>query len=98
MFFSPFEQFEINVFLPLVTFIDLSVTNLVIYTVFSFVIISGLFALITKDIKLIPTPFQSLVEKLYIFIRSLLLAQTGPKGIKYSSIIFYFLFILMLIY
>lgn len=31
-FFSPFEQFEVNILLHLNYFFDLSITNLVLYT------------------------------------------------------------------
>jgi len=99
-FFSPFEQFELNVFYPVFvrnTNFDLSVTNTTITMIFATTLIVLFITLSIFNAKLLPSRWQSVVELIYKFVQSLIKEQTGSKGQPYFPLIFTtFLFILFL--
>jgi len=93
MSFSPFDQFEIN---PLLNLGNFSITNFSIYLFLTFFIIVFLFRNITTNLRVIPTPFQTMVESLYSFLFNLVIEQAGPKGQRFFPILFStFIFILI---
>jgi F-type H+-transporting ATPase subunit a len=99
MKFSPFEQFEISLLIPLRinSFIDLSITNAVIYLIMGGAIITVLAYLATFQVKFLATTWQNLFETFYIFLYGLLVEQAGKKAKIYFPFIFaLFSFILIL--
>lgn len=96
--FSPFEQFELNVFYPLyIGNLDFSITNTTITLVFAILLILFFLTISLYNATLIPGYWQSLIELIYKFIQSLIKEQIGSKGQPYFPLIFVvFLFILFL--
>lgn len=83
MFLSPFEQFELDILLPISLFgIDISFTNLTVYLILVLSVISGLSFMATRKSSLIPNRWQSLMELFYSFINGLIVEQTGTRNAK----------------
>lgn len=85
MFYSPFDQFELNVLTKI-----LPLTNYTVYLIIS--VASALFILsisVQRNL-LIPTPFQLFYEGVYVFILSLVTEQVGKSktGLKYFPVLF----------
>lgn len=100
--FSPFEQFELNIFYPIFgsnvyNSFDISITNTTITLIFAVSMILLLLSLSTYNAKVLPTRWQSVVELIYKFVQTLIKEQAGNKGQPYFPLIFtVFLFILFL--
>lgn len=93
--FSPFEQFEINVLLPLNFYYDFSITNFVIYLLLTAIIIIMFFFLTGYQTTLVPNSFQLIAEALYRFLYDIIVGQVGKKGqIYFPSILTVFVLIL----
>ena len=95
IFFTPLEQFEILVFIPLeVSGYDFSITNMTLYLFF--VMLFGLlmfwFGFIYNP-EFIPVRFQLILEISYSFVLSLVKQQAGTKVL---DIFLYFLVYLCL--
>ncbi len=93
MIYSPFEQFELNIYsLKILYFknigIDLSITNLTITLLFVITILIGFLGLIIYDAKICPNRWQVILEIIYKFIQGLIKEQIGNKGINYFPLIF----------
>lgn len=88
MFFSPLEQFEVNVVLRL-TFLgyDISLTNATCYLLLVIFFIYLLFCRSVKVGYIVPNTIQRLTELLYIFINNLVKQQAGIKGLIFFPII-----------
>lgn len=93
---SPFEQFEIvSLFSIKFGNYHFSFTNSSLFMLMSFASILLLIAFSTYNSTIIPNQWQSTVELMYIFVLGLIHEQIGPKGLKYTPIIFgTFMFIL----
>jgi ATP synthase subunit 6 len=94
--FSPLEQFHI---LPVKLYkshvATYLITNLDLHHIFLFVILAAFFVRTGLRQKIIPTPFQSLVEELYFFILSTVQQQATFRGVTYFPLIaFNFIYIL----
>ena len=96
--YTPLEQFEILLILPLnfLLLFDISITNMVFYiglvsvTLFMFFWFTTVF-----NPEFIPVRLQLISELLYGFVLGLVKQQAGPKAIKYFPLfIFLFVFIL----
>jgi F-type H+-transporting ATPase subunit a len=86
---NPFEQFDINLFLPVIWGItDSSVSNLALLLIFGTISITGLLSLIINKLSILPHNWQYLLEALYLFILSIVSEQTGPKGYRFFPHIF----------
>lgn len=99
-FYSPFEQFELNVFYPIFgknTNFDISITNTTITLIFAVSLIALLLVFSIYNAKVLPSRWQSIVELIYKFVQTLIKEQTGARGQPYFPLIFtVFLFILFL--
>jgi len=89
MFFSPFEQFEVNLLKRITLWSwDLSLTNITLYLVLSFFLLRFLFSILRRKMTYVPSPWQNFLEVIYLFIYSLLLEQGGLKGRFFFPAIF----------
>jgi ATP synthase subunit 6 len=98
--YSPFEQFELNIFVPIfgknMNF-DISITNATITMFLAIILIVLLFVLSIYNAKILPSRWQSIVELIYNFIQTLIKEQTGIRGQPFFPLILtVFLFILFL--
>ena len=87
--FTPLEQFELTVLIPLYFLgFDFSITTMTFYLFFVcfFVIIFLFFG--TYKALLVPRLLQSLVEFIYKFIYSMIMQQAGIGGKQYFAIFF----------
>jgi F-type H+-transporting ATPase subunit a len=92
LFFSPFEQFEINIVYRLfVSQYDFSITNLTIYLILTVISVLSIMFFVTKKLYVVPKAWQALIEIIYTFILGLIIEQTGVKGRIYSLRFFQFL-------
>jgi ATP synthase subunit 6 len=82
--FSPFEQFELDILVPinLLGVLDMSITNLTVFLVIVLSSILGLTYMATMKTTLIPNRWQSLVEVMYTFVLGLIVEQTGTRDAK----------------
>jgi F-type H+-transporting ATPase subunit a len=96
--FSPFEQFEINIVLPLVSiFGDFSLTNSSFFTFFIALAIFFVLQISVFSIKLVPlSKWQYSLELVFSFVLSLLFEQVNNKDSRLflSSLFSLFFFIL----
>lgn len=91
MFFSPFEQFEILVWLKAYLpsqGLDMSLTNISI----SICAVSIFYVFASKklleEIKVVPSNWQIFYETIYLFIVSIVYEQATKKGIRYFPHLF----------
>jgi len=102
MIFSPFEQFELSLYYPLIVefsdnfALDLSITTLPLAFLFSMMIIFALLYKGTKRMVLIPRSWQIVVEELYSFIFDTMVEQAGRKGVPYFPLIFVIFMVILL--
>jgi ATP synthase subunit 6 len=85
--YSPFTQFEINVIQKILV-PSLSISTFTIYLVIVAIIISFLYTQSLNFLKLVPTNLQIVLEKTYGFILSIVVEQTGSRGLKFFPILF----------
>ncbi len=101
MFFSPLEQFDainfFNIYFKINnTFIDLSLTNILLPFIVLLLVVRFFLKSIIADFTIIPKFWQLAFERLFLFILNLIDQQIGPKGYSYVSFIFsLFTFILI---
>jgi len=81
--FSPLEQFDVYIW----TFFFLPVTNLLIPLVTLLIIYYFIYIYLSENLKLIPSTFQTLVEKSIIFIFNLVTSQIGKLGYIYIPLV-----------
>jgi F-type H+-transporting ATPase subunit a len=98
--FSPFEQFELNIFSSTILRlnnigIDISITNLTIILLFVLFVLVFLIIGSLYNARVYPYRWQSFIELIYKFVQSLIKEQIGSKGQRYFPLIF-FVFILIL--
>jgi ATP synthase subunit 6 len=94
--YSPLEQFEINILIPIHLFgYDFSITNSTIFMLLAVTFTILLLQIITKNATLVPTRWQAAIEFIYSFVFNILYETVGTKGVKYFPLIFsIFMFIL----
>jgi F-type H+-transporting ATPase subunit a len=95
--FSPFEQFELSLILPLEVSrnISISITNIIIYLLFVVIVVLSVCFFSTYETKLIPNKWQNFLEMIYQFVLGLIVEQSGQKGkVLFPFIFVTFLFIL----
>lgn len=91
--FSPFEQFELNIFffkdfLYLKKIgIDLTLTNLSITLFFVLLLLVIYLVHLNYKTKLIPNNWSTLFELIYKFVLGLIKEQTGLRGLNYFPLI-----------
>ena len=97
-FFSPLEQFEIIALIPMsIGHFYFSFTNSSLFMGMATGLFLMLCSLVTQHGgRLVPTPWQSLIEMLYEFVASIVSGQVGEKGKKYFPMMFtLFTFVLL---
>ena len=94
--YSPLEQFEINILVPISFFgYNFSITNSTIFMFLAISFTTLLIQMITKNATLVPTRWQAAIEFIYSFVFNILYETVGTKGVKYFPLIFsVFMFIL----
>jgi F-type H+-transporting ATPase subunit a len=93
---TPLEQFEIISLLPLFHFknIYINITNSALFTFLNLSLILLLFQFININNKIIPTRWQSILEEVFLFAKSLVKKNIGPESLQYFPFIFFlFLFL-----
>jgi F-type H+-transporting ATPase subunit a len=97
---SPLEQFEvinlINIQAPVFGYLNLTMTNLALYSIIIFCLIIGLHFLSNNESRLIPSRWSIALESIYSTISTTVKSQIGIKHEKYFPFI-YSLFIFILI-
>lgn len=94
MLYQPLEQFEIYF---LAFFATLSITNAMYYIFFGKRIMHSLFNMLFFDLRVKPSFFQLIIEKIYDFLLVLVKQQISINGYLYFPMIFS-LFITIIIY
>jgi|ERR1700722_1788174 len=94
--FSPLEQFAVTILCPLVFLgFDLSITNATVYFALIFLIFYALFTFSARNSLIIPNKWIMCFEELYVFVATLIKAQTGKNLVYFVPVIFtVFVFIL----
>ncbi len=94
---NPLAQFEIKKILPIEIFgQDISFTNSSLVMFITVLSISFFMYFGIRNLSIIPSKFQTLVESSYEFIANMIGDNVGKEGMKYFSFIFtLFLFILI---
>ena len=94
---SPLAQFEIKKILPMTVFgQDISFTNSSLAMLITVILISTFMYFGLRNLSLIPSKMQALVETSYEFISSMISDNIGKEGMNYLSFVFtLFLFILI---
>ena len=94
---SPLAQFEINKLIQLnVGGFDVSFTNSSLAMVVSVLFILTILFFGLKDLKIVPTKIQSLVELSYEFISNMIGDNIGKEGLKYLPFIFTLFFFILI--
>ena len=87
--FSPLEQFEISLLIPIEFFeLNFSITNLTLFLIIICFLLLTLFSLSLYQITLVPNNWQSLKEMFYILTLNLIKDNLGKKGEYYFPFIF----------
>jgi len=85
--FSPFTQFEVNILQKiLVPWFSISIFT--IYISIVALIIAFLYNQSLTILKIIPNNFQLILEKTYNFVISIIIEQTGSRGLKFFPVLF----------
>ena len=95
--FTPLEQFEIINIIPISIFgLNISFTNstLIVFVIF-FLMYTLLFFVKQKD-NIVPNRWQLIVEKIFVFVKSLISENIGTKYFKYFVYIYVLFFFLLL--
>ena len=94
---SPLSQFEIKKIIPIEAFgYDISFTNSSLAMLITVILMIFFMFLGLKNLSIIPSRNQSLLESTYEFISEMIGDNIGQEGMKYFSFIFtLFLFILL---
>jgi ATP synthase subunit 6 len=95
--FTPLEQFEIINIIPLSIFgLNISITNstLLVFVIFS-LMYTLLFFVKQKD-NIVPNRWQLIIEKVFVFAKSLISENMGTKYFKYFVYIYVLFFFLLL--
>jgi F-type H+-transporting ATPase subunit a len=88
-FFSPLEQFELDVYLPLgLLGVDFSLNTVSVYACILSSLLIFLFTLALGEPYVIPTRLQYFFEKVYYFVLTLLDEQTGKSGYSFFPLFF----------
>jgi ATP synthase subunit 6 len=95
---TPLEQFEIISIIPLfhIKNLYLHITNSTLFTLLSLTLMLLFFQVINLSNKLIPTRWQSILEEIFLFSKTLIEKNIGPKGLQFFPFIF-FLFSFLII-
>ncbi len=93
---NPLEQFDIDIYVPLnLGPVDVSLTNASVSMLLVTFAAIGLIWFLTRNMKMLPHLGQTIVESLYLFIRSMVKDTIGAKGFSIIPFIFtLFIFIL----
>ena len=88
---TPLEQFEIISILPLFHFknIYLNITNSSLFTFLNLSLMLLLFQFINMNNKVIPTRWQSVLEEVFLFTKTLVEKNIGPQSLEYFPFIFF---------
>jgi ATP synthase subunit 6 len=88
---TPLEQFEIISLLPLFHFknLYLNITNSSLFTFLNLSLMLLLFQFINMNNKIIPTRWQSVLEEIFLFTKTLVEKNIGSQSLEYFPFIFF---------
>ena len=95
---DPLSQFNVYkiVEIPPVLGVDLSITNVTVWTALVALSVAGFFALAGQKASVVPNRVQSAAEVVYEFIANMIRDTIGGEGMRYFPYVFtLFMFILM---
>lgn len=100
-FFSPLEQFNSFILIPLFPsflgeYIDFSFSSVIFPLFFLNLILVGLFYIYKSSLKLVPNVWQIIFENLYFFINKLIYQQIGNKGLIFLPLMMTLFFFVLL--
>ena len=81
-----------------ILFLDLSITNFTIYLLLTVSFIIGFYKTALIQNTLIPNNLQIIAETIYNFILSLIIEQTGAKGLRFFPVLFTLFNFILFIY
>lgn len=89
--YTPLEQFDIISIIPLFKLANLHlyITNSTIFTMLTGLVLVGFLHLIHLNTKVIPTNWQSIVEEVYLFTKTLVEKNIGQGGLQFFPLIFF---------
>lgn len=97
---SPLEQFEVTSLIginaPILGYLNLSITNIALYSILVLVLVIGLHILANNDSKLVPSKGSIALESSFASLSSMVREQIGASNEKYLPFI-YSLFFYVLI-
>lgn len=97
---SPLEQFEVTSLIginaPILGYLNLSITNIALYSILVLVLVIGLHVLANNDSKLVPSKGSIALESSFASLSSMVREQIGASNEKYLPFI-YSLFFYVLI-
>ena len=96
---SPLSQFEvvnlISLNAPIFGYLNISITNLALYTFFIIFIVVGLHYYANNDSKLIPNAWSISLESSFASLSSMVREQVGPQSEKYIPFIYSLFFFIL---
>jgi F-type H+-transporting ATPase subunit a len=89
MFFSPLEQFENHLYIPVkFFFFEFDLSSFFLSLIFSLIFFLLLFGVSSSRGYLVPTSSQFVAETFYLSIISIIRSQTGKAGMVYFPYVF----------
>lgn len=97
---SPLEQFEIlsllNIVFPILNYLNISLTNLGLYTIFTVIIVLGIHIIIKNNKEIVPSRWTITIESSYASVHGLVKAQIGQINEIYLPFIYSMFFFLII--
>src|SRR5689334_22820728 len=89
--YTPLEQFDIIAILPLFKLANLYlyITNSTIFTIITGLTLVALLHFIHLKTKIVPTNWQSIIEEVYLFTKTLVEKNIGQGGLQFFPLIFF---------
>lgn len=98
--YSPLEQFEvinlISIYIPLFGYINLSITNLGLYTIIIIILVLSLNIISNNNNIIIPNKWSIIIESSYISVHNLVKSQIGIKNEKFLRFIYTIFFFILI--
>lgn len=88
---NPLEQFEVVLYKPISFFwiFDISITNIFVYLAVTITVVALIFIFGLSNLNIVQMVlWQRLLEILYIFVRAIVINQSGQRGMEFFSLLF----------
>ena len=97
---SPLEQFEVTNLIslnaPILGYLNISLTNLGLYSIIVLLIVLGLHYYANNDNKLVPSSWSIILETIFASINSMVREQIGSRNEIYLPLIYSLFFFILL--